>query len=158
MIGQQTQPLELRYHRLEVFNRWLLALALIALVALGGLVAWTAIDRLGVPDGEQLAQDVVAAWTADSSTALEAVYAEDAVFVSTGGTTYEGINSIKGLYAAVKANDFTPEIIGPVVQSGRTVVIPFHLTFSDGTDMYVTSIYELNSAGLVTHHQDYGTP
>lgn len=156
MAGQATQSLELRYHRLEVFNRWMVVVAVVALLAVAGMAAWIAADRFGQPDGEQVATSLAAAWTADTSADLESVYAEDAVLVDSSGTTHLGLDALKRMYSTAKSIDFTPTIIGPVTQSGRTVAVPIRLSMSDGSEYYVTTVLELNSEGLVVHHQDYG--
>jgi ketosteroid isomerase-like protein len=158
MIGQQTQPLEVRYHRLEVAYRWILAVALVALVALAGLVAWTAIDRWGQPDGEQIMLDGMAAWNAGDVAQAEAMYAEDAVVVPSWGGEIRGLDEIKTSIANAKANGMSVEIIGPIVQSGDTVVAPVHMTWTNGEEYYLTSVLTLNADGLVIRHQDYGTP
>lgn len=158
MIGQQTQPLEVRYHRLEIANRWFLAIALIALVALAGLVAWTAVDRLGQPDGEQIMQDGFAAWNAGDVAYAESMYAEDAVIFPSWGGEIRGIAAIRDSMQVAHQNGMETEITGPIIQSGNTVVAPVHMTWANGEEYYLTSVLTLNSEGLVVEHHDYGTP
>jgi hypothetical protein len=155
MLGQGTQTFELRYHRLEVFNRWLLAIALIALVGLGSLAIWTVIDRFAEPDGEVVLQDLTSVWNGTEGIAIDAVYAEDAVLIGADGTKYTGLNAITIAQRSVAGLDFRAEVIGPVVQSGDTVIAPIHLTWT-GVDAYVTTILQLDDDGKVVHHQDYG--
>ncbi|MEW5991355.1 MAG: nuclear transport factor 2 family protein [Chloroflexota bacterium] len=160
MIGQGVQPgappLEARFRRREVSFRWAVAVAAVAIVALGAMLAWGAYGAATQPDGEQVVTQLTAAWGGNDAALLEEVYAEDAVLVSAGGATYEGIQAIKGVSRTMAAYDFRPEVVGPVVQSGATVVAPIRMTWSDGSVLYVTSIFELNSTGQVVHHQDYG--
>lgn len=158
MIGQQTQPLEVRYHNLEVAYRWVLVLAIVALVALAGLVIWTGLTQLGQPDGEQLMQDGMAAWNTGDVDYVDTMYAEDAVIVPVWGGEISGLEAIKDSMQAANANGMQVEIIGPIVQGDDTVVAPVHMTWANGEEYYLTSILELNSEGLVVHHQDYGTP
>jgi SnoaL-like domain len=160
MIGQRAQPqapsLEVRFHRLEINYRWALGIAVIAIVALGALVLWNAYSAASQAKGEQVVTQLVTAWGSHDGALLEATYAEDAVLISAGAVKHEGIQAIKGFHQLMASHGFKPEVIGPVVQSGTTVVAPIKLTWSDGTAWYVTSIFELNPAGKVVHHQDYG--
>ena len=158
MLGQQTQPLEVRYHHLEVLNRWFLAIALIAVVVLAGVVAWTTIDRLGQPDGELAMTARMEAWNAGDAASASELYAEDAVIVPSWGGEITGIDAIKGSMISARAAGMEVEVIGPVVQSGDTVAAPTHMTFANGEEYYLTTILTLNDDGLVIHHQDYGTP
>jgi hypothetical protein len=157
MIGQATQPLELRYHRLETFNRWLLALAVVALVALAGLGIWTAVDRSAPSvDGEEVVTGFLAVWNGRDPQALASVYADDAVLVDYAGSEYRGTASIRGVFAVMAANEFAPEQIGPIVQNDKTLAVPMHLTWSDGSEMWTMTVLTLNDEGLIVRHQDYG--
>jgi hypothetical protein len=162
MLGQQVQPqvppLEVKVHRLEVSYHWALAIAIVAIVALAGLLAWNAYGSLTLPDGKQVTADLAAAWNSGDPASLEDIYAEDAVLVSAGGEAYEGLAAIKGIGVTLASYDFTVETIGPVTQNGNTIAVPYHQTWSTGEEAWVTTILEMNSAGLVVHHQDYGKP
>lgn len=162
MIGQPAQaaapPLEVKVHKLEVSYHWALAIAMVAVVALVAVLGWTAYTAVSVPDGQKVATELLAAWNAGEPAQLETVYAEDAVLVSAGGVKYEGIAAIKGIGSTLASFDFTAEATGPVTQSGRTLVIPIHQTWSTGEEAWVTTILELDSAGKIVHHQDYGKP
>lgn len=162
MLGQQAapgvSPLDVRLQRLQLSYRWARAVAVIAVIAVIGLAGWTALNQLNQPKGEQAVTDLAAAWTSHDAALLEEVYAPDAVVVSSGGVTTTGLEAIKRLNSTLAAYEFKAEIIGPVVQSGSTVVAPFRLTWSTGEVAWVTGIFELDSQGRVVHHQDYGTP
>lgn len=162
MIVQQASPqvvpLEARFHKLEVSYRWALTVAVIAVIALVGLAGWTAVNQLSQPKGGEAVTDLVAAWTTNDEAMLGEVYAADAVLVSAGGATYEGLSAIKGLSNQMAAYGFKAQVIGPIVQSGNTVVAPVHLTWNTGEEGWVTGIFELDAQGRVVHHQDYGTP
>jgi hypothetical protein len=162
MLGQQApvqpSPLDVRFHKLEVNYRWALAVAVIALIALVAVVGWFAISQATQPKGEAAFANLTASWSGDDASAFEQVYAEDAVFVSAGSVEYKGLAAIKGVFGTMKSYGFQAEVIGPVVQSGSTVVSPIHLTWSTGEQAWVTTILELDGQGLVVHHQDYGQP
>jgi hypothetical protein len=138
MLGQQTQPMELRYHRLEVSYRWILAVALIALIALAALVGWTAIDRLGQPNGEDVGQSLTAAW----STATPRCWIP---------SRRDAVWSLRAAQRARAGRDQVPtcwgpqfvEIIGPVVQTAGPWCAHPHDTV-DGDVYYVTTILDLN--------------
>lgn len=156
MIGQATQPLELRYHRLEVFNRWLLALAVVALLALGGLGISMLVDRSAQPDGEAIVTDWLAVWNGRDPAAVASVYADDAVIVDYAGSEFRSQASIRSAFAVMAANGFAPEQIGPIVQNDKTLAVPVHLTWSDGSEMWTMSVLTLDDDGLIVRHQDYG--
>lgn len=162
MLGQQAAPQtstpDVRFQKLQLSYRWALTIAVIAVIALVALAGWTALNQLNQPKGEQAVTDLAAAWTSHDPALLEKVYAPDAVVVSAGGGTTSGLPAIKRLNATMGMYGFKAEIIGPVVQSGRTVVAPFRLSWSTGEVAWVTGIFELDAQGRVVHHQDYGTP
>jgi hypothetical protein len=160
MIGQQAQPqappLDVRLHRFEVSYHWALAVAVIAIFALGAVLLWTAYGTATQPDGEQVVTQLTTAWSTNDPTLFDKTYAEDAVLVGSDGSKYEGIEAIKEVSQGGAFSGFKPEVIGPIVQSGNTISATMRLAFGDGTVYYVTSILELNSAGQIVHHQDYG--
>jgi SnoaL-like protein len=161
MIAQQAQQppsLELRFQKLQVSYHWSLAVAIVAVIALAAGVLWSAYGAITFPNGEQAATRVVAAWSSTDATKLDAAYATDAVFVAADGTTHIGLAAIKSLHQqATSSGAFQAEIVGPIVQSGNTVVAPIRLNLGSSVE-WVTSIFQLNSAGLVVHHEDYGGP
>ena len=50
MMSQQVQPLELKYHRLEVTNRWLVGITAVVLVALIALAGYFVANRTTTPN------------------------------------------------------------------------------------------------------------
>lgn len=156
MQAQAAPPLEVRFHRLELNYNWARAIAVVALVALLGVVGWLAVDRFSIPDGQRIVTNVAASWGDTNPALFEATYAEDAVFVNIDGVARNGRAAIGNLRAQARLSGYKAEVAGPIVQSGRTVVAPIHLTWAGGGG-WVTSIFELNAAGNVIHHQDYGS-
>lgn len=158
MQAHAAPPLEVRFHRLEMNYNWARAIAVLALIGLIAIGGWVALDRLSVPGGQTVLANVSASWTGNDQALFETTYAEDAVFVNGEGTEYKGRDALRGLSTTMRAYGFKAEVAGPIVQSGRTIMAPFHLTWTaTGDEAWVTGLFELNSAGLVVRHQDYGT-
>lgn len=162
MLGQQAQPqvppLEVRFRRLEINYRWAVGIAVIAIVALGVVLLWTGFGGATTPRGEQVVSQMTGAWSNHDVAAIEGIYADDAVLITAAGAKYEGLEAITSVSLAVFQAGFKAEAIGPVVQSGDTIAVPMKLSFGDGSVTYVTSIFELNPAGKIVRHQDYGQP
>jgi uncharacterized protein (TIGR02246 family) len=153
MIGQQTLPLETRYHRLEIQNRWFIGLAVVAVIALVALGAWVLADRAAVSDAEATITTLTEAWSQDDPAALADVYAEDAVLVS--GTEYRGLPAIQTVLSMVATEGFAPEVAGDVVQYGDMVAAPIHFTWEDGTEEDAMSVFRIGADGKIVYHEDF---
>ena len=153
MIGQQTMPLETRYHRLEIQNRWFIGLGIVAIVALVALGAWVLADRAAVSDAQATVTTLTEAWSQDDPAALADVYAEDAVLVS--GVEYKGLTAIQGVLPMVAREGFAPEVAGDVVQYGNMIAAPIHFTWDDGTEEDAMSVFRIDSDGKVVYHEDF---
>lgn len=165
MAAVQPQPLELKVHRLESQNHWIVAVAIVAIVALIGVVAWAAVPRLTTPDGQATAADLVALWSSHDGTTAATVYADGATVTDSEGVVTTGLPAIAEVVRMSDYLDLKAEVAGPVVQDGRTLVVPITLTWFGNTPEETTpslhrqdvlSILQLDDAGRIVSHRDYG--
>jgi hypothetical protein len=130
MIAHKTMPLEARYHRLEVANRWLIGIGAVMLAALLALAAWVAIDQFAVSGNAARVDPLVAALNGDSFADYQAFYATNVVLTApeTHGSvaTYGDLDRV---FNEMRASGLTVERVGEISTAGPFVT--FHMTWSN---------------------------
>jgi hypothetical protein len=125
MLAQDTQTLNLRYHRLEVRNHWLIAITLIVIALLVAATALFAVQTLSRTADETTAQQFLTAIESGSTDGLDSVFAPSAIYVDHTGMVSTGLTEIKATIAMDQA--FAPDVvtIGSPTTTGAIVSIPF---------------------------------
>jgi hypothetical protein len=151
MIAQQAPPLEARYHRLEVTNRWLLAIGAVILLALIALASWVAIDRFSVTGNAAKVDPWITAATGDSFADFQALYAPDAQILSpeTNGVVM-GYSDLETIFGDMNRSGLAIERTGAISTFGPFTT--FDLSFKNDFGYEGTGVatFEYNDAGLIT--------
>lgn len=142
-------------------NRWLVAAVVVlagAVLALGSLAL---VDLTGdegaaavpTPDPRTATVDALAAaWSGTDSSALEEVYAEDAVFTTTEGAVYEGRSAIFGLKESM--GDFQVARVSTVVGQRKYAAAVMRLENAYG-HAYLLTVWKFNADGMIVSQQDF---
>lgn len=151
MIGQDTLPLETRYHRLEVTNRWLLGIGAVILAALIALAIWVAVDRFALTGNATRVDPWISAATGDSFAEFQALYATDVEILSpeTSGMMWS-YAQLENIYDQAKNSGLSIERTGSIATFGPFAT--FHVRFQNARGYEGTGVatFEYNDAGLIT--------
>jgi hypothetical protein len=125
MLAQDTQTMNLRYHRLEVRNHWLIAITLVVVAVLLAAAALFAVQTVSRTADETTAQQFLTAIESGSTDGLDSVFAPSAIYVDHTGMVSTGLTEIKASVAMDQA--FAPDIlsIGSPTTTGAIVSVPF---------------------------------
>jgi len=125
MLAQDTQTLNLRYHRLEVRNHWLIAITVVVVALLLAGAALFAVRTVSRTADETTAQQFLTAIESGSTDGLDSVFAPDALYVDDAGMVSTGLTEIKASVAMDQA--FAPDIVtmGSPTTTGAIVSVPF---------------------------------
>jgi len=140
--------LETRYHRLELTNRWLLATAAIALVALA-IVGVQPLLRgpATLTANEQVAQRVSLAVNPGATPASPEVFAEDATWVGFDGTVTQGRTAI----VAMPPPGVSVALDGQPVTAGPFVLVNLTWVSVGSSGGHAALLFAFDDAGLITH-------
>ena len=125
MLAQDTQSLNLRYHRLEVRNHWLVAIAVFAIGVALVLGAFLAFNAVNLTADEAVAQESLVIADSGSTDGLDDVYSWSATLVDYNGVTYSGIDEIRAFFARDQASGLDITSIGHPTTAGTIVSTPF---------------------------------
>lgn len=151
MIAQEALPIEVRYHRLEVQNHWLLGIGTVILLALIALGGWVALDRFALTGNAAKVEPWIDAVTGDSLATFQSLYAPNAQILSpeTNGQVW-GYGDLQDIYGQTTTSGLTLERTGAIETFGPFVT--FHLNFANdlGYEGTATATFQYNEAGLIT--------
>jgi hypothetical protein len=141
-------PLETRYHRLEITNRWLVILSGLVIVALLIVAAPMVLDRFGgLSANEQIAQRVALAPNTGATAPTAAIYASDAVWQGWDGTVLTGADAI----IAAGTPWVTVTLKGDPITLGNFVLVNFSWEAKDASGSGDGAfLFTFDDAGLVT--------
>lgn len=152
MLAQDTQGLNLRLHKLEVRDHWLIAITVFVigvLVVMGALFAFNAVN---LTTDEATAQEVLTIVDSGTTDGLDGVYTWSATLVDYEGVTHVGIDQIRAFIAADQAAGTQITSMGHPTTMGSVVSQPFMWSNASGYsgNGVMTSQFD---EGLIT----YGT-
>ena len=148
MMSQQVQPLELKYHRLEVTNRWLVGITAVVLVALIALAGYFVANRTTTPNYTDRATAQMTALNGSDLNALLALYAPDAQIVTPTGTG-QGEAALTASFNEMRKGSTQLTRVGDVVSAGHTATYDFTWTSPIGGSGAGTEILVFNDAGKI---------
>jgi hypothetical protein len=162
VITTPAPSLELRYHRLERYSRWVAGLATIAVIVLAGALAWTVAQRSNaVADARTLADDVASAWTSHDPATASEVYAPDVAWVDIAGYRSSGIDAVRSGITMSSYLSLAVKVDGDPLVDGIRVVVPVTFIYLAGSPAVPYPIerqglvqLELNDAGLIVSQRD----
>jgi hypothetical protein len=148
MLSQQVQPLELRYHRLEVTNRWLIGITAVVLVALIGWAGYSIANRTTTPNYTDRATAQMTALNGSDLDAFLALYAPDAQIETPTGSG-QGQAALTASFNEMGATQLTR--VGDVVSAGHTATYDFTWKSAIGGSGAGTEILVFNDAGKIVY-------
>lgn len=133
MLAQDTQGMDLRLHKLEVRDHWLIAITVFVvgvLVVMGALFAFNAVN---LTTEEATAQEVLTIVDSGTTEGLDDVYTWSATLVDYNGVTHQGIDQIRTFIAGDQASGVQITSMGHPTTMGTIVSQPFSWTNSFGS-------------------------
>jgi len=150
MIAQQAPPLEVRYHRLEVTNRWLLGIGAVILIALIALASWVAIDRFAVTGNAATADSWITAATGDSFADYQALYAPTAqILVPETNGVVAGYDSLENIWNQMDQSGLVIERSGQISSFGSFVTYDINWRNDVGYDGTGVVTLQLDNDGQI---------
>ena len=133
-------------------SRWVVAIAVLA-AALVGLGVWALVDRSSgsgaTEDATTLIDDVDAAWSAGDTSALSALYANDAVVRSLGDTF--GAKAISSGALGPPVAGFHVERVAPVTREGDFATTFVKISGIGLDETPVLAVFQLKDGKIVRH-------
>ena len=156
MIASGAPPLEVKYHRLEVQNHWLLGIGAIILAALIALGGWVAVDRFALTGNASRADTWISAITGDDFAQYRALYATNAQVLSpeTSGVVWR-YDKLGDIFAQMNGSGLTVERTGSVESSGPFVTFPISWSNDLGYEGTGVTTLQYNDAGLILAQTTY---
>jgi hypothetical protein len=146
----QAQPLELKYHRLEVANRWLVGITAVVLVALIAWAGYSVVNRTTTPNYTDRATAAMAALNGTDLNAYLALYAPDAQIVTPTGTG-QGTAALTASFNEMRHGSTVLTRVGDVASAGHTATFDFTWTSPVGGSGAGTEILVFNDAGKIVY-------
>ena len=143
-------PLDARYHRLQITNRWLMLVTGLVLIALAAVVATQVVRTTPTLTANEKVAEQVALAPNSGGTFATGIFAPDATWVGFDGTVANGPAAI----GAMAAQPVTVTLTGDPVTVGRYVVVPFTWATVPGEGTATGDgafLFTFNDAGLITN-------
>ena len=149
MIAQQAPALEVRYHRLEVTNRWLIGVGVVLLLALVALGTYVGVDRLSVSANERTVEAVQAALAGDDFEELQSYYSTEMIGLGPETGTIGGYDQMEEGFRIFHQYGTQVEGTGEAVAYGDFVLYPF--TWSNNLGYHGTGVnlYQFDADGKI---------
>jgi hypothetical protein len=125
VLAQDTQGLNLRYHKLEVQNHWLIAITVFVVGVLLVVGAMFAFNAVTLSAQETTAQQTLVIADSGSTEGLDGVYTWSATLVDYNGSVHQGIDAIRQFIAGDQASGLDITSIGQPTTAGSIVSTPF---------------------------------
>jgi hypothetical protein len=125
MLAQDTQTLNLRYHKLEVRNHWLVAIAVFAIGVALVLGAFLAFNAVNLTADETVAKESLVIADSGTTEGLDQVYTWSATLVDYNGVMHSGIDEIRAFFAGDQASGLDITQIGHPTTAGTIISTPF---------------------------------
>jgi hypothetical protein len=150
MMSQQVQPLELKYHRLELTNRWLVGITAVVLVALIALAGYSVANRTTPPNYTDRATAAMMALNGTDLDAFLALYAPDAQIVTPTGTG-QGQATLTASFNEMRKGATVLTRVSDVASAGHTATYDFTWTSPVGGSGAGTEILVFDDAGKIVY-------
>jgi len=150
MMSQQAQPLELKYHRLEATNRWLVGITVVVLVALIAWAGYSVVNRTTTPNYTDRATATMTALNGTDVNAFLALYAPDAQIVTPTGTG-QGQAALTASFNEMRKGSTVLTRVGDVASTGHTATYDFTWTSPVAGSGTGTEILVFNDAGKIVY-------
>jgi hypothetical protein len=125
MLAQDTQSLNLRLHKLEVRDHWLIAITVFVVGVALVLGAFLAYNAFTLTADETTARQTLVIADSGSTEGLDDVYTWSATLVDYNGVTHQGIDSIRQFIAGDQSSGLDITSIGHPSTIGGVVSTPF---------------------------------
>ncbi len=145
-------PLELRYHRLELTNRWLIVLIGIAVIALAVAIAPMALDKVnGLTANERVAQQFVLGPNPNAAALPADAYAADAQVITFDGHIYTGADGMVNAMNDVRGSGVTTALKGDPITWGSFVLVNFTWAAPGSAGGDGAFVFTFDSAGKISN-------
>ena len=132
MLAQDTQGLNLQYHKLEVRNHWLIAITVFVVGVLLVVGAMFALNTVTLSAEETTAQQSLTILGSGTTEGLDGVYTWSATLIDENGVQRNGIDQIRAMFAAHQAIGTSIDTIGQPTTAGSIVSTPFTWSNANG--------------------------
>lgn len=148
MIAHEAQPLELRYHRLEVTNRWLYGVVAVVLIALLAMAGYFIANRGTSTQYTDTVDRYLVALNAYDADAMQQLYDPSASIMTPTGSG-SGMTALIGSINEMRSGNTKLTRVGDVVSNGQTATYHFTWTSPVGGSGKGFEVFVFNDAGKI---------